>query len=97
MNIKTFDYEPMDGFAWMTFEGNHGKNYTVQCCLADGPYNPGTGNCLPCEEKIIMSNCGAAEGICGETNREAFKDFGENRCLTMLFDKAREQGMEVVE
>jgi len=94
ININTFDYDTMSGFAWITFGE---KEYTVQCCLAPGSFNEDTGNCLPCQTKIIMSDCGHNEGICGETNKEAFDEFGEDMCMDMLFEQARKHGLEIVD
>ncbi len=86
MNIKEFDYNTDDGFAWIILEDES----TVQCCL----HQP---NGTPSEEKIIMSDCGHDWGICGDVNEAAFKKWGENRCMKALFAKAKEAGLEVNE
>lgn len=85
MKIESFNCNTEDGFVRITFRGNYNREYIVQCHLANG------------QNKIVMSDHDHVSGLCGEINREAFKDFGENRCLTMIFNKAREKGLEVVE
>jgi hypothetical protein len=86
MKVIDIDYDCVDGFAWMILEDGN----SVQCCLEQP-------NGTPAEMKIVMSDCGHDWGICGEVNKKAFAKWGENRCMKMLFAKAKELGIKVVE
>ena len=85
MQILNFDYDLEHGFVWIEVNTNTNKDrWTVQCCVEDK------------KKKIIMHDCGADWGCCGDANEKAFNHWGENRCLTALFRKAKESGFEVI-
>ena len=94
MNVLKFDYDTEAGFAWIEVEAgtlSGDERWAVQCCLATNIDDPRG----PCELKIICSDCGADWGICGEINEKAFSYYGENRCMQMLFNAAKNAGIEV--
>jgi hypothetical protein len=83
MKILTFDFN--DEFVWITVEGkNEGEEYMVICCLTDN------------KQIIEKDDCGHNWGSCGETNEEAFEYWGQNRCMTALFARAKKEGFEII-
>ena len=97
MNIKEFDYDTKHGFAWILVETDQANNdsWTVQCCLADRSQEDAE-NGRPFEAKIICGDCGHDWGNSGDTNEKPFKYWGENRCMSALFQAAKSAGLEVV-
>lgn len=93
MNVKDFEIDVENGFAWIIVEGkDQSRDFTVQCCLQavdgeDGAY----------AAQIKMSDCGHDWGMSGDANKEAFEFWGENRCMTTLFRYAKQAGVEVEE
>jgi hypothetical protein len=79
VDILEFDYNKVDGFAWIVLEGG----LTVQACTTD-------------DDKININDCGHDWGLCGDANEEAFKKWGENRCMEALFSKAKECGFKLI-
>lgn len=95
MNILNFDYSDEHGFAWITVDTNENKGeWTVQCCLKSGGFND-EGQYQGCLIQIDQSDCGHDEGICADVNGGAFEYWGENRCMTALFDQARKAGIQL--
>lgn len=97
MKIMNFDYDLETGFAWITVDTDRADGqWTVQCCLKDNGYDA-----EKCEEvgfiaKIEQGDCGHNDGICGDVNEKAFAYWGQNRCMTALFNSAKEAGIEIV-
>jgi hypothetical protein len=86
MNILDFEYSTKYGFAWIIVDGeNKGDRWTVQCCLVQENSVFVT--------KINRGNCGHNEGLCADANAKAFEYWGENRCMTALFNKAKINGL----
>lgn len=96
MKIKSFDYDLETGFAWIIVDDQACGEWTVQCCLKDNGYNAENGENVGFIEAIDQDDCGHNDGICGDVNEKAFNFWGENRCMTALFDKARDMGIELV-
>ena len=87
MDILDFECNLEYGFAWILVGCDGSEPLTVQCCLEneDGKAT----------KKIDMSNCGYDWGICADANEKAFKKFGSEKCMSALFEKAKENGIEV--
>lgn len=89
MKVLNFDYDLKFGFAWIIVDGkNDGDEWKVQCCTEnendDKPI------------KVIVQNaCGHDWGICGDANKAAFEYWGENRCMTALFEEAKKAGFDL--
>jgi len=96
MEIKDFDYDTEMGFAWIIIDSDKpGVEWSVQCCLADRS-DEDAQNGAEFEAKIIAGNSGCDDGICGDVNEKAFDYWGQNKCMTALFNKAKKAGLEVV-
>ena len=93
MEIKSSDFDTEFGFAWIVVDGkNEGDEWTVQCCLTSE--NESESNTLiKHNEEIDCDDCGHNDGICGDVNEKAFSYWGENRCMTALFDAAKKAGI----
>ena len=74
--MEVVDYDCDYGFVWIILSELDG-GHTVQACLDESG-------------KLIPHDCGHNWGVCGEVNQPAFDEFGENRCMTMLFRYAKE-------
>lgn len=97
MIVKEFDYNIEDGFAWMIVEGQrNNQEMIVQCCLKEAGYDYKKGEHLGYLKEVDVGNCGEDWGICGDANESAFKYWGQNRCMKMLFKKAEEHGINVI-
>ena len=96
MNIVDFDYDTTQGFVWILVESKNADTlWSVQCCLADRSDKDAAAD-KEFELKIDAKDCGHNDGLCGDANTQAFKHYGENRCMTALFNKAKEAGFEVI-
>lgn len=89
MLVSDFDYDLVNGFAWMTVDSNNDEDiWTVQCCL-DAENNTHV-------KRINAGDCGHNWGLSADCNEKAFVYWGQNRCMTALFKKAKENGFEVI-
>lgn len=96
MKILDFDFDTNHGFAWIIVDSkNEGEQLTVQCCLKTGDYDAerDCGKSIQFLQEIVQGDCGHNDGICGDVNAQAFKYWGENRCMTALFNKAKVAGL----
>ena len=94
MNTLNFEYDTEYGFAFIQVDGKQeGDKLTVQCCLESSGEGLSSGS--PYLNSIVMSDCGHDEGLCSEANEEAFKYWGENRCMKALFSACEENGLTV--
>lgn len=92
MNILDFDYSIECGFAWIIVDGKNNRDrWTVQCCIEQEQVSNGIFII-----KINRSNCGHNEGLCADANEKAFEYWGENRCMTALFNKAKIYGISLI-
>ena len=91
MLVKSFEYDLQNGFAWMILD----DGLTVQCCLSELPFDPEDDDKQEYEPAIVKHDCGHNWGTCGDINKKPFEKYGENRCMTMLFKKAKQAGLEV--
>lgn len=95
MEILNFDTDTEYGFAWIEISGkNSDDRWSVQCCLADRS-EEAVENGEDFELTINATDCGHDWGTCAEANEKAFDYWGENRCMTALFNQAKQAGVEV--
>lgn len=95
MKTLDFEYDTETGFAFITVDTNKKDGvWTVQCCLV-GEYDE-ENMIQSYSKKINTCDCGYDDGICGDANEDAFRYWGENRCMTALFGAAKKNGIELV-
>jgi len=96
MNILKFEIDTENGFAHIEVETDKETgSWAIQCCLKDLTSDEAE-NHEPFKPVIIAGNCGHNDGICGVVNAQAFKYWGENRCMTALFNAAKNEGVVVI-
>lgn len=89
LQVKKYDYDLEFGFMFIVVKGkNIEEDLTIQCCLEfeDGVFL----------KKISKNDNGYNDGICKDINARAFKQFGEDKCMEMLFKKAQDLNIDII-
>jgi hypothetical protein len=91
MQVKRFEYDLSEGFAWIVIDGKHSDDeITIQCCLTKKNDDDDALHI----KSIKMDDCGHNWGLCGDANEESFKYWGQDRCMKALFHYAKNDGFE---